>query len=96
VRLDSANTQLPRDDDPRAAAGYVCVLCGAVGSVLVPLILKRVSHDGLTGLLSGSFLPVLVFGRSSRGLVSLLGARSILPAGRRVWKAYASCAGPDG
>jgi Zn-dependent protease with chaperone function len=39
------------------------VLCGAVGSVLVPLVLARVSHDGLGGLLAGgnSLLPVLLF-----------------------------------
>ena len=39
------------------------VLCGAVGSVLVPLVLARVSHEGLAGLLdgSGSLLPVLLF-----------------------------------
>lgn len=39
------------------------VLCGAVGSVLVPLVLARVSREGIAGLLgSGGFLlPVLVF-----------------------------------
>jgi Zn-dependent protease with chaperone function len=39
------------------------VLCGAVGSVLVPLVLARISHEGIRGLLdSGGFLlPVLVF-----------------------------------
>ena len=35
------------------------VLCGAVGGVLVPLLLARVSHGGLAGLLSdgASLLP---------------------------------------
>ncbi|HEY5192536.1 MAG TPA: M56 family metallopeptidase [Solirubrobacteraceae bacterium] len=39
------------------------VLCGAVGSVLVPLVLIRVSQDGLRGLAvnAGSLLPVLLF-----------------------------------
>jgi Zn-dependent protease with chaperone function len=38
------------------------VLCGAVGSVLVPLVLARVSHDGIAGLLdAGSIVPVLLF-----------------------------------
>jgi Zn-dependent protease with chaperone function len=37
------------------------VLCGAVGGVLVPLLLARVSHDGLAGLLSdGASLPALL------------------------------------
>jgi Zn-dependent protease with chaperone function len=62
VRQDSANrsflalmgiTLLPA----------VYVLCGVVGSVLGPLVLARVSHDGLVGLVSGggSWFAVLAF-----------------------------------
>ena len=75
MRLDSANRSFLAMMTLALLLGMY-VLCGAVGSVLVPLILKRVSHDGLTGLLSGSFLPVLVFVvLVAVGL--LLGARSI-------------------
>jgi Zn-dependent protease with chaperone function len=52
------------------------VLCGAVGSVLVPLLLARVSQDGLAGLPSGSLLPVLLF-VVLVGFGLALGARSI-------------------
>jgi len=75
VRLDSANRSFIAMMTIALLLGMY-VLCGAVGSVLVPLILTRVSHDGLTGLLSGSFLPLLVFVvLVAVGL--LLGARSI-------------------
>ncbi len=54
------------------------VLCGAVGSVLVPLVLARVAHNGIAELLDsgGSLLPVLLF-IASVAVGLAFGARSI-------------------
>lgn len=61
MRLDSANRNFLALMSVALLLGMY-VLCGAVGSVLVPLLVARVSHDGITGLVdSGSILPVLLF-----------------------------------
>ncbi|MGH2880039.1 MAG: M56 family metallopeptidase [Solirubrobacteraceae bacterium] len=62
MRLDSANRSFLALMSLALLLGMY-VLCGAVGSVLVPLVLARVSHDGTAGLLdsSGALLPVLLF-----------------------------------
>jgi Zn-dependent protease with chaperone function len=62
VTLDSANRSFLALMGVALLLGMY-VLCGAVGSVLVPLVLVRVSHDGLGGLVAGgdSLFPVLLF-----------------------------------
>jgi Zn-dependent protease with chaperone function len=62
MRLDSANRSFLALMSLALLLGMY-VLCGAVGSVLVPLVLARISHDGIAGLLNsgGSMLPVLLF-----------------------------------
>lgn len=62
MRLDSANRSFLALMSFALLLGMY-VLCGAVGSVLVPLVMARVSHDGIAGLLDsgGSMLPVLLF-----------------------------------
>jgi Zn-dependent protease with chaperone function len=62
VRLDSANRSFVALMSLALLLGMY-VLCGAVGSVLVPLILARISHEGFVGLLGGggSMLPVPLF-----------------------------------
>jgi Zn-dependent protease with chaperone function len=62
MRLDSANRSFLALMVLALLLGMY-VLCGAVGSVLVPLILARISHDGIAGLLDsgGAMLPVLLF-----------------------------------
>jgi Zn-dependent protease with chaperone function len=62
MRLDSANRSFLALMSLALLLGMY-VLCGAVGSVLVPLILARISHDGIAGLLDsgGAMLPVLLF-----------------------------------
>lgn len=62
MRLDSANRSFLALMSLALLLGMY-VLCGAVGSVLMPLVVARVSHDGLAGLLDsgGSMLPVLLF-----------------------------------
>ncbi len=62
MRLDSANRSFLALMGLALLLGMY-VLCGAVGSVLVPLLVARVSHDGLSGLWhSGdSLLPVASF-----------------------------------
>ncbi len=56
------------------------VLCGAVGCVLVPLIVSRVSHHGVSGLVDSgrNLLPAVVF-------VVLVGAGVVLGA-RSLWR----------
>jgi Zn-dependent protease with chaperone function len=77
MRLDSANRSFLALMGLSLLLGMY-VLCGAVGSVLVPLVLARVSHDGLGGLLDsgGSLLPVLLF-TASVAVGLTFGARSI-------------------
>jgi Zn-dependent protease with chaperone function len=62
MRLDSANRSFLALMALALLLGMY-VLCGAVGSVLVPLLVARVSHDGIRGLVEGggSLLPVLLF-----------------------------------
>jgi hypothetical protein len=62
MRLDSANRSFLALMSLTLLLGMY-VLCGAVGSVLVPLVLARVSHAGIAGLVDsgGSMLPVLLF-----------------------------------
>jgi len=77
VRLDSANRSFLALMSLALLLGMY-VLCGAVGSVLVPLLLSRISHEGMAGLLdsSGSMLSVLLFvALVAAGLAS--GARSV-------------------
>lgn len=62
MRLDSANRSFVALMSLALLLGMY-VLCGAVGSVLVPLVVARISHDGIAGLLDsgGAMLPVLLF-----------------------------------
>jgi hypothetical protein len=62
MRLDSANRSFLALMTLALLLGMY-VLCGAVGSVLVPLVLARISHDGIDGLMGsgGSLLPALLF-----------------------------------
>jgi Zn-dependent protease with chaperone function len=62
MRLDSANRSFLALMSLALLLGMY-VLCGAVGSVLVPLVMVRISHEGIAGLLDsgGSLLPVLLF-----------------------------------
>jgi Zn-dependent protease with chaperone function len=62
MRLDSANRSFLALMSLALLLGMY-VLCGAVGSILVPLLVARVSHDGLSGLWhsGGSLLPVVLF-----------------------------------
>jgi Zn-dependent protease with chaperone function len=62
MRLDSANRSFLAFTGVALLLGAY-VLCGAVGGVLVPLLLARVSNGGLAGLLGdgGSLLPLLLF-----------------------------------
>jgi Zn-dependent protease with chaperone function len=76
MRLDSANRSFLVLMSLALLLGMY-VLCGAVGSVLVPLLVARISHDGLSGLWhsGGSLLPVALFiGLVAVGLA--FGARS--------------------
>lgn len=77
MRLDSANRSFAALVIASLLLG-VYVLCGALGCVLVPLIVSRVSHHGLSGLVDGShnLLPALAFVLLVGGGV-LLGARSL-------------------
>lgn len=77
MRLDSANRSFLALMSLALLLGMY-VLCGALGSVLVPLVLARISHKGMTGLLDigGSLLPVLLFiALIAAGLA--FGARSV-------------------
>ena len=62
MRLDSANRSFLAFMGVALLLGAY-VLCGAMGGVLVPLLLARVSHDGLAGLPDdgASWLPLLLF-----------------------------------
>jgi Zn-dependent protease with chaperone function len=62
MRLDSANRSFLAMMTFALLLGMY-VLCGAIGSVLVPLVLARVSHDGMSEFLDGggSLLPALLF-----------------------------------
>ncbi len=62
MKLDSANRSFLALMSLALLLGMY-VLCGALGSILVPLLVARVSHDGLSGLWhsGGSLLPVALF-----------------------------------
>jgi hypothetical protein len=62
MRLDSANRNFAALVISSLLLG-VYVLCGAVGCVLIPLIVSRVSDHGVSGLVDGSrnLLPALAF-----------------------------------
>jgi Zn-dependent protease with chaperone function len=62
MKLDSANRSFLALMGLALLLGMY-VLCGAVGSVLVPLLVARVSHNGFSGLWhsGGSLLPVALF-----------------------------------
>jgi Zn-dependent protease with chaperone function len=77
MRLDSANRSFAALVISSLLLG-VYVLCGALGCVLVPLIVSRVSHRGLSGLVDGrhNLLPAVAFVVLVGGGV-VLGARSL-------------------
>jgi Zn-dependent protease with chaperone function len=78
MRLDSANRSFLAFMGAALLLTAV-VLCGALGGVLVPLVLGRLSRGGFAGLLNdgGSWLAALLFGLLvAFGLV--LGARSLV------------------
>jgi Zn-dependent protease with chaperone function len=77
MRLDSANRSFAALVISSLLLG-VYVLCGAVGCVLIPLIVSRVSHHGVSGLVDGShnLLPAVLFVAVIGGGV-VLGARSL-------------------
>ncbi len=78
MRLDQANRSFLVFAGVALLFGAT-VLCGAVGGVLVPLSLARISHGGLTGLWSdrGSLLaPLALFALIAVGLG--LGARALM------------------
>src|SRR5476649_790493 len=77
--LDSANRNFTALVISSLLLG-VYVLCGAVGCVLVPLIVSRVSHRGVSGLVGGAhnLLPAVAF-------VVLVGAGVVLGA-RSLWR----------
>jgi Zn-dependent protease with chaperone function len=62
MRLDSANRSFLALMAFALLFGMY-VLCGAMGSVLVPLIVARISHGGLSGLWhnGGALLPIAMF-----------------------------------
>jgi Zn-dependent protease with chaperone function len=61
MKLDSANRSFLALLSLALLLGMY-VLCGAVGSVLMPLVQARVSQEGIAGVLDGgTMLPVLLF-----------------------------------
>jgi Zn-dependent protease with chaperone function len=83
VQLDSANRNFTALVISSLLLG-VYVLCGAVGCVLVPLIVSRVSHHGVSGLIDGghNLLPAVAF-------VVLVGGGVVLGA-RSLWRQIAA------
>src|SRR2546427_339627 len=77
MRLDSANRSFAALVISSLLLG-VYVLCGAVGCVLVPLIVSRVSHHGVDGLVGEghNLLPAVLFVVLAGGGI-ILGARSL-------------------
>jgi hypothetical protein len=77
MQLDSANRNFTALVISSLLLGMY-VLCGAVGCVLVPLIVSRVSHHGVSGLVEGAhnLLPAVAFVVLVGGGV-VLGARSL-------------------
>jgi Zn-dependent protease with chaperone function len=77
MRLDSANRSFGALVISSLLLG-VYVLCGAVGCVLIPLIVSRASHHGISGLVDGSrnLLPAVAFVVLVGGGVAL-GVRSL-------------------
>jgi Zn-dependent protease with chaperone function len=62
MRLDSANRSFAILVGSSLLLGMY-LMCGAVGGVLVPLIISRASHAGLGGVVSGShnLVPAVIF-----------------------------------
>jgi Zn-dependent protease with chaperone function len=83
VQLDSANRNFTALVISSLLLG-VYVLCGAVGCVLVPLIVSRVSRHGVSGLVEGghNLLPAVAF-------VVLVGGGVVLGA-RSLWRQIAA------
>ncbi len=79
MRLDSANRSFAALVISSLLLG-IYVICGAVGCVLVPLLVSRASHHGIRALVDGShnLLPAVVF-------VLLVGAGAVLGA-RSLWR----------
>ena len=77
MRLDSANRSFAALVISSLLLG-VYVLCGALGCVLVPLIVSRVAHHGLSGLVEGehNLLPAIAFVLLIGGGIAV-GARSL-------------------
>src|SRR5207249_2809618 len=77
MRLDSANRSFAALVLSSLLLG-VYVICGALGCVLVPLIVSRISDHGVSGLTdgSGNLLPAVAFVVLVGGGV-VLGARSL-------------------
>lgn len=77
--LDSANRNFAALVISSLLLG-VYIICGAVGCVLVPLIVSRVSHHGVSGLVDGgrNLLPAVAF-------VVLIGVGVVLGA-RSLWR----------
>ena len=78
MRLDSANRSFAALVISSLLLG-VYVLCGAVGCVLVPLIVSRVSHHGVDGLVGEghNLLPAVLFVVLAGGGI-ILGALSLV------------------
>ena len=86
MRLDSANRSFLAFVVLSLLLGAY-VLCGAVGAVLVPLLLARVSHGGLSGLLGNGassllLLPFVVLVAGGLALASRSLARQLLASHR--------------
>ena len=77
MRLDSANRSFAALVISSLLLG-VYVLCGALGCVLIPLIVSRASHHGVSGLVEGghNLLPAVAFVLLVGGGV-VFGARSL-------------------
>jgi len=77
MRVDSANRSFAMLVASSLLLG-VYLLCGALGCVLIPLIISRVSEQGVSGLANGShnLLPAVLFVFLVSGGV-ILGARSL-------------------
>jgi Zn-dependent protease with chaperone function len=92
MRLDSANRSFLAFMGLALLLGAY-VLCGAVGGVIVPLLLARVSHGGLAGLLRDGalLLPLLLFVALVAVGLALAGrslARQVLASRRLAYRVH--------
>jgi Zn-dependent protease with chaperone function len=97
MRLDSANRSFAILVGASLLLG-IYLICGAVGGVLVPLIVSRASHHGLGGVLSGShnLIPAVIF-VTLVAVGVVLGVRSLsrqIRASQRLAQRVASLALP--